>query len=78
MCIIVIIDEYYFDLTDYCKKHPGGERILQKYHLKDATSEFNAIKGHGDEFAISQLDDYCIGPIKKLNIDLYLHKNYTS
>ena len=75
MCIIVIIDNYYFDLTKY-SNHPGGKRILKKFHLKDATEEFNAVKGHGDEFAINELDKYCIGPIKDIDINLYIKSNY--
>lgn len=76
MCIIVIIDEYYFDLTKYSNVHPGGNRILKKFHLKDATEAFNAVKGHGDEFALNELDKYCIGAIKDIDINLYIESNY--
>ena len=47
---------------------------LKKFHLKDATEAFNAVKGHGDEFAINELDKYCIGPIK--DIDIKQKKDY--
>lgn len=70
--IIIIIDEYYFDVTEYAKSHPGGKRILKKYHLKDATDEFNAIKGHGDEYAIDLLSKYCIGKVDSIEIKHYL------
>ena len=40
---IVIIDDHYFDVTEYIDSHPGGKRILKKFHLKDATDEFNSI-----------------------------------
>tara|TARA_Y100000992_G_scaffold302706_1_gene278632 strand:+ start:9923 stop:10063 length:141 start_codon:yes stop_codon:yes gene_type:complete len=42
--IITIIDDYYFNVTEYAKHHPGGKRILKKYNMKDATFEFNSIK----------------------------------
>ena len=74
--IIIIIDDYYFDVTNYAKHHPGGKRILQKYHMKDATFEFNSIKGHGDAFAIDELNKYCIGKVNEINIHEYLTKNF--
>ena len=74
--IIIIIDDYYFDVTYYANTHPGGKRILKKFHLKDATDEFNQIKGHGDDFAISELDKYCVGPVKDIHIDSYMKETY--
>ncbi len=71
---IVIIDDHYFDVTEYIDSHPGGKKILKKFHLKDATYEFNSIKGHGDEYAISLLDKYCIGHINDVNISDYIKK----
>ena len=70
--IIIIIDDYYFDVTNYAKDHPGGQKILKKYHLKDATNEFNSIKGHGDEYALSLLDKFCIGAVETTDISKYL------
>lgn len=70
--IIIIIDDHYFNVTDYALYHPGGKRILKKYHLKDATEEFNSIKGHGDAYAIEELNKYCIGNIYKININQYI------
>ena len=49
---IIIIDDHYFDVTNYLDDHPGGKCILKKYHLKDATSIFNSIKGHGDGYYV--------------------------
>jgi len=46
--IVMIIDHHYFDVTDYADQHPGGRRILEKYHGKDATRAFEEIKGHGE------------------------------
>jgi cytochrome b involved in lipid metabolism len=61
--IIIIIDNYKFDVTEYAKIHPGGKKILQKYNNKDATKAFNEIKGHGDGYALSLLDEFCIGKV---------------
>jgi cytochrome b involved in lipid metabolism len=55
--IYVKIDNHWFDLTKYLD-HPGGKRILQKYHLKDATNAFNNIRGHSDGFALHLLEKY--------------------
>lgn len=41
--IYVKIEGYYFDFTD-CPAH--SRRFLQKYHLKDATAQFNTIRSH--------------------------------
>lgn len=75
--IIIIIDGHYFDVTKYAIYHPGGKRILKKYHMKDATDEFNSIKGHGDAYAIDELAKYCIGNINDVNINEYIKKMYT-
>ena len=61
--IIIFIDNYKFDVTKYAHIHPGGRHILQKYHMKDATQAFNEIKGHGDGYALSLLDEFCIGKV---------------
>jgi len=52
--IYIRIDNYWFDLTNY-KDHPGGIGILKKYHLKDATNDFNLIRGHSDGFTEGKL-----------------------
>ena len=65
---IIIIDEHYFDVTEYLHQHPGGSRILKKFHLKDATTAFNSVKGHSDEHALNLLDKYCIGHINELDV----------
>ena len=68
---IIIIDNYYFDVTEYMHLHPGGSRILSKYHLKDATKEFNSVKGHNDEFTLNLLDKFCIGHKDDVDINRY-------
>ena len=60
---IIYIDNYQFDVTDYLSDHPGGKKILQKYHLKDATIVFNEVNGHQDGYVLGLLDEFCIGPV---------------
>lgn len=59
--IIIIIDNYKFDVTDYAKNHPGGINILKKYNGKDVTKYFNEVKGHSDAYVYSILDELCLG-----------------
>tara|TARA_Y100000590_G_C14835389_1_gene681833 strand:+ start:31 stop:243 length:213 start_codon:yes stop_codon:yes gene_type:complete len=63
--IIVIIDNYKFDVTKYANDHPGGYEILKKYNGKDATEEFNNVGGHCDTYVDELLDKFCIGPVDK-------------
>jgi cytochrome b involved in lipid metabolism len=59
--IIIKIDNYLFDVTEYANNHPGGYNILKKLNNKDTTKEFNAIKGHCDTYVYGLLDKFCIG-----------------
>ena len=61
--IIIFIDNYKFDVTEYAHTHPGGKKILQKYNNKNATKAFNEVKGHGDGYALGLLDKFCIGKV---------------
>ena len=61
--IIIFIDDHKFDVTEYANTHPGGKKILKKYNKKDATQAFNEVKGHGDGYALSLLDEFCIGKV---------------
>ena len=65
--IIVIIDSYMFDVTKYANNHPGGKKILEKYNGKDATKEFNNVKGHCDAYVHGLLDEFCIGKVPLKN-----------
>jgi cytochrome b involved in lipid metabolism len=67
--IYIKIDNHWFDLTNY-KDHPGGLSILKKYHLKDATIDFNLIKGHGDGYAEGKLIEF---EIKNILLIVYLN-----
>lgn len=59
--LIIIIDNYKFDVTDYAKIHPGGIDIFKKYNGKDVTKYFNEVKGHCDAYVYNKLDELCIG-----------------
>ena len=59
--VIIIIDNHLFDVTDYMNSHPGGKKILQKFHNKDATEAFNEVRGHHDGYVLGLLDEFCIG-----------------
>ena len=67
--IYVRIDGHWFDLTNY-KCHPGGLSILRKFHLKDATNDFNLITGHGDGFVEGKLVEF---EIKNIFLVVYLN-----
>ena len=44
---ILKIDGVRYNLTDWAKAHPGGVKILHKFHNKDASAAFHAA-GHSD------------------------------
>jgi hypothetical protein len=64
--IYVKIDGHWFDLSTY-NNHPGGFQILKKYHLQDATQEFNRIRGHGEGYVQDLLEKYEIHDPKLLD-----------
>tara|TARA_B100000674_G_C37919584_1_gene952614 strand:+ start:1255 stop:1461 length:207 start_codon:yes stop_codon:yes gene_type:complete len=59
--IIIFIEGYKFDVTDYIDKHPGGAKILKKFNGKDCTNEFNNISGHYDSNVCNLMDEMCLG-----------------
>lgn len=61
---IIKIDDYLFDVTEYKTQHPGGKKLLEKFHNKDATMEFNKIRGHCDTYVYYILDKLCMGKCK--------------
>jgi cytochrome b involved in lipid metabolism len=62
--IIIHIDGYKFDVTEYIKEHPGGS-ILALYNGKDATQAFNEIRSHCDSYVYDIMDKCCIGRVEK-------------
>lgn len=46
-CVVTIHGQA-LDLTQWARAHPGGVRVLQKFHQRDATRAFMAV-GHSDE-----------------------------
>ena len=59
--VIIIIDDYKFDVTEYLNEHPGGKKILKKFNNKDATKAFNDVRGHGDGYVLGLLEEMEIG-----------------
>ncbi|KAL7540247.1 hypothetical protein ACHAXR_009970 [Thalassiosira sp. AJA248-18] len=55
---IIKIDGMTLDVSKWARAHPGGRRILQKFHGKDATRAFRAV-GHSDA-ARAMLEDFCM------------------
>ena len=45
-----------YDLTEFARRHPGGERILREYHGKDATEAF--LKQHHSPQAVKMMQTY--------------------
>lgn len=54
-CLLTIKGKQY-DLTAWAKAHPGGVKVLQKFHNKDATRAFDAV-GHS-KMAYEMLKDF--------------------
>ena len=45
---LITIDKKVYDVQAFAKAHPGGSKILQKFHQKDATLAFDRI-GHSEK-----------------------------
>jgi cytochrome b involved in lipid metabolism len=64
----IMIENKWYDVTDFLKIHPGGESILKKYHKKDVTEKFYSIKKHSNY--IKALEQFLIEDkilLEKLN-----------
>ncbi len=59
-CILTIQGKHY-NMTAWAKAHPGGNKILERFHDKDATKAFFAA-GHSQR-AIDMLQDFFIDDI---------------
>lgn len=56
-CYIKINNDWY-NVKSFFKLHPGGDKILKKYHMKDASSVFFSISAHQNY--IQALDKFLI------------------
>lgn len=65
--VVIILNAYVCDVTEYLNLHPGGSEILRKYNRQDATQEFEKI-GHSSG-ARELLKEYVIGYIANTNIN---------
>lgn len=73
-CYVKINNDWY-NLKPFLKLHPGGNKILEKYHMKDATEKFYIIRAHQNYIHV--LDKYLITDtflIVKLNKKLNKNK----
>jgi cytochrome b involved in lipid metabolism len=57
--IIISIDDYLFDVTDY-KNHPGGYKIFVKNNGKDVTQLFNDSHRNYDPELDDLMEKYCM------------------
>ncbi len=62
---ILTIDGIQYNVTSYAKAHPGGVKVLQTFHGKDATRAFQAAD-HSKE-AIALLGQFAISSSKMAN-----------
>ena len=65
--VVVILNAYVCDVTEYLNLHPGGSEILRKYNRQDATEEFEKI-GHS-RGARELLKEHVIGYITNTNVN---------
>ena len=68
----VIHNQKVYDLTDFCKRHPGGARVLLTYGGQDVTSDMNTTVSPDTEskhvhskFAYNILNKYYIGELSQ-------------
>lgn len=52
-----------YDVTDYVKKHPGGEPIIRKYYGKDCTLAYDKFHSYVNIDKI--IGDKKVGVVKK-------------
>lgn len=65
-CVMKIGDGYY-DMTNWAKAHPGGAKVLEKFHNKDATKAFYNV-GHSKQ-AEDMLSDFLVDPPSDVAIE---------
>jgi cytochrome b involved in lipid metabolism len=62
----LIINELVYDVTDFMRTHPGGDRILQLYAGRDATHGFERV--HKDRAQVAlHLRCCCIGVVRRVD-----------
>ena len=63
---ILEIDGQRYNLTKWAKAHPGGVKVLHKFHNKDASKAFHA--ADHSTAAYEMLKDFWIGPVDGTSI----------
>ena len=74
-CILTIQGKQY-NMTAWAKSHPGGSRILEKFHNRDATKAFFAA-GHS-QYAIDMLNDFLIKDEEQSSKNIVIHPHSSS
>eukprot|EP00977_Amphora_coffeiformis_P026538 scaffold27661_cov92-Amphora_coffeaeformis.AAC.1 len=64
---ILEIDGQRYNLTKWAKAHPGGVKVLHKFHNKDASKAFHAADHSTAAYAM--LKDFWIGPVEGATTD---------
>ena len=65
---ILEIDGQRYNLTKWAKAHPGGLKVLHKFHNKDASKAFHA--ADHSAAAYEMLKDFWIGPIDEASTSM--------
>ena len=58
-------EELFLALTAWAKAHPGGYKVLHKFHNRDATKAFDA--AHHSANAVKMLQGFWVGPATSSN-----------
>jgi cytochrome b involved in lipid metabolism len=59
------LNNSWYDLREFAELHPGGKKILEKFHLEDITERFYKISYHNyidlkefEKYKIKELQNY--------------------
>jgi hypothetical protein len=66
--VIVVLDQYVYDLTQFADSHPGGRAILDGCRGKDVTMIFDQVGAHDTDAVRSTLDRYCLGHVSSIPV----------
>lgn len=66
--VIVVLDQYVYDLTQFADSHPGGRAILDGCRGKDVTMNFDQVWAHDTDAVRTTLDRYCIGHVSSIPV----------
>jgi len=64
---VVVYRNKVIDITDFKKKHPGGENSFEQFLNKEITEEFDKVLSHQTKAALRDLNTYYIGEVHTKN-----------